>query len=44
LIHIHDADGFVPLVKEEVVIWRMFDGLTEIGRSYGMKMNAEKTD
>jgi hypothetical protein len=39
----HDADDYVPLVEEETVIWRMFDGLNEIGRSYGMKMNVEKS-
>ena len=38
----HEADDFVPLVKEETVTWRMFDGLTEIGRSYGMKTNVAK--
>ena len=43
LTYKHDADDFVPLVKEETAIWRMFYGLNEVGRSYGMKMNVEKS-
>ena len=30
MIHKHDADDCVPLVKEEMVIWRMLDGLYEM--------------
>jgi hypothetical protein len=37
------ADGLVHLAKEETVLQGMVDGLTEIGKRYGMEMNAEKT-
>ena len=31
----------VLLVKEETVLWGMFDSLIEIRRCYGMEMNVE---
>jgi hypothetical protein len=37
------ADDFVFLAMEEKVLQDMTDKLTEIGRYYGMEMNAEKT-
>jgi len=37
------ADDLVLLAKEEKVLQDMTDKLTEIGRCYGMEMNAEKT-
>jgi len=37
------ADDLVLLAKEENVLQKMNDKLTEIGGCYGMKMNVEKT-
>jgi hypothetical protein len=37
------ADDLVLLAKEEKVLQDMIDKLIEIGRCYGMEMNAEKT-
>ena len=37
------ADDLVLLAKEETVLRGMIDKLIEIGRSYGMEMNVEKT-
>ena len=37
------SDELVLLAKEERVLQDMFDKLTEIGRSYGMEMDVEKT-
>jgi hypothetical protein len=37
------ADDLVLLVKEEMVLQDMTDKVIEIGRSYGMEMNVEKT-
>ena len=37
------ADDLVLLAKEEKVLQDLIDKLTEIGRCYGMEMNAEKT-
>jgi hypothetical protein len=37
------ADDLVLLAKEEKVLQDMIDKLIEIGRSYGMEMNVEKT-
>jgi hypothetical protein len=37
------ADDLVLLAMEEKVLQSMVDGLTEIGRRYGMEMNVEKT-
>ena len=36
------ADDFVLLAKEEKMLQDMIDKLIEIGRCYGMEMNAEK--
>jgi len=38
------ADDLVLLAKEEKVLQDMIDKITEIGRSYGMEMNVEKTE
>jgi hypothetical protein len=38
-----NADGLVLLAKEETIIQRMIVKLTEVGRSYGMEINVEKT-
>ena len=37
------ADDLVLLAKEEKVLQDMINKLTEIGKSYGMEMNVEKT-
>jgi hypothetical protein len=37
------ADDLVLLAKEEKVLQKMTDKLTEIGGCYGMEMNVEKT-
>jgi hypothetical protein len=37
------ADDLVLLTKEEMVLQDMIDKLIEIGRSYGMEINVEKT-
>ena len=37
------ADDLVLMAKEETVLQGMIDKLIEIGRCYGMEMNAEKT-
>ena len=37
------ADDLVLLTKEENVLQKMIDKLIEIGGSYGMEMNVEKT-
>ena len=39
----HYADDLVLLAKEGKVLQDMIDKLIEIGRSYGMEMNVEKT-
>jgi hypothetical protein len=36
------ADDLVLLAEEKTVLQGMFDGLSEIGRRYGMEMNVEK--
>jgi len=36
------ADELVLMVKEETILQSMMDKLIEIGRCYGMEMNAEK--
>jgi hypothetical protein len=38
------ADGLVLLVKGEMVLQDRIGKLIEIGRSYGMEMNVEKTE
>jgi hypothetical protein len=37
------ADDLVLIAKEETVLQGMINKLIEIGRSYGMEMNVEKT-
>jgi hypothetical protein len=37
------ADDLVLLAKEEMVLHGMIDGLTEIGRCYGIEKTAEET-
>jgi hypothetical protein len=37
------ADELVLLAKEEVALPGMLDRQTDIGRGYGMKMNAEES-
>jgi len=37
------ADDFVLLAKEEMMLQDLIDKLIEIGRCYGIEMNAEKT-
>jgi hypothetical protein len=36
------ADGRVLLAKKETVLQSMIDKLIEVGRGYGMEINAEK--
>jgi hypothetical protein len=44
IIHtVNCADDLVLLAKEEKMLQDMIDKLIEIGRCYGMEMNAEKT-
>jgi hypothetical protein len=36
------ADDLVLLAKEETILQNMIDKLIEVGRGYGMEINAEK--
>jgi hypothetical protein len=40
---VKSTDDLVLLYKEEITLQGMINGLTEVGRCYGMEMNAEKT-